>query len=1625
MRAAGSAVGSSAGVAGFRGVVSGVLRGLAVGRRGGGSSPSAGRLAVVAVVVLGVLAFPSVGWATKYFDSTIGVSGSTAGLTFGDSPADVAVNESSVADGNPAANGDLYIVDSANHRIQRINADGSFDLMWGGDVAAPAGGSDLEVCSVAGDCQTGVASAGNGTQAGNGTLNNPQGVAVDQETGNVYVSDRDNRRVSVYTADGGFIRSFGQDVVDTGPGNAPLVPVNEQQTIQLFAAFDFGCFCPIPITGGTFTLTFGADTTAGIAYNASATDVRQALEGLPSIAPGDVTVTGGPGPDNAWNVEFAGAYAGTDVAQMTASGAELVPPGSFGPPFASTSTTVEGGLAPDYEVCTATAGDVCKTGIGSDNPSDTSPGRNPGQYAAGTTSGGYSIDVSKPDGNPASGKVYLANTDSRRVEVYDLDGSAPTNFAGSGVQTGFAVGEPRKVAVDGDEIVYASIVPGNSGNIVRYDADAGAFMDPLNVRTLVASFTNQPGDVVSSTSKQGLEVDRVSGNLLVAHGDSAVATGLVEIATPGATPSIADVHATVVPGTNNWTPAGVGINPDTGKIYVPASTPLPSLQGRTVVFDDDGVAPIEIVPLPATDVGATSANLAATINPAPGGPTGHLTSYRFEMSKTGLDGSWTEVASDALVPPDGDSDADTPVQTHVTDLEPNTFYRFRVVATRANNTGAVVSGEGFFLTDPAPPSLSGLRVNQVRDTSADLRGRVNPNNQATSYRFRYEVIGSGGEQQTPVRSAGSGGEPVPVGEQIDGLQPDTTYQYTLEAINQTGTTTTSTGTFATLVGVEPDAACPNAEFRTGSSAGLPDCRAYEMVSPVDKNGGDIATAEERAGYGSHLASGYHQASISGEKITYSSASAFAGAVGGHWSNQYLSARGADGWSTDPISSRRGRTVLEPACNQCADWYWAMWSFFQGFTPDLSSAWVRDDNVNTLSSDALEGYVNLYRRDNIGTYEPLTNQDPLGPNNLPSLSGTEQSLNGGLRFVGASDDLSHQVFVANAALTPDANQSPISPQFLGPLSQVYDLVDGELHLVSVLPDGTATTTASFAGTASDEALSRTQFQMLKNAVSDDGSRIFWTATPSTDVQGGPGVLYVRENPDQEQSAIAGGECTESAKACTIYIAGSGGDPAVFWAASADGSKVLYSTGNHPNWALHVYDVDTESSVQIAGQSLGVAATSDDLSHIYLVSRDDLADGAVAGENNLYAYRDGSYAFAGTVTEDDVKTAGQNAGGSNVFGGSITGVASSGRPSPVMNQTRATPDGHHFAFMSNSRELSESVAGYDNRDVVTGDPTFEVYRYDADAGELSCVSCKPSGERPRGVLLRGVHSPIDLELTNHPHSRAAASIPTWEHDNHASRLLSDDGGRLFFHSDDALLPADTNGVQDVYQWQALGSGGCDASDVNYSGQNDGCLSLISTGKDGAKSVFVDADPTGDDVFISTDESLDPGDPGLRDIYVAKVGGGFAPPAAPPDQCGVSDGGCQGTGAGGVAAGETTSSGSGGGNAASGVRQTLIVSGPSRRARVRAARTGVLWVRVRASEGGMVSVAANGKLGNRRQTVARKAVRVREAVAVTVKLRLNPAARRALGNGKALRLSVRVRLAGARTRTLTVTLKRGPRS
>jgi NHL repeat len=453
------------------------------------------------------------------------------GGQFGSFPGGVALNTSGAG---PANVGDVYVVDRANNRVERFGLEDNgtpslkddsyfFVSAWGADVAGPSGGSDYEVCSVATDCRKGVASGGNGTAAGNGSLDSPQGIAVDQDTGQVYVTDPGNNRVNVYGGDGVFLRSFGWDVVDSGPGQEAAPSERQEVTVKAsggkfslsFKGATTGArglgrpkvdntVTEVTTTSGEFatgqaftallndTSTYPAGTViTGIEgetlilsqpgsfsgggpthplfgddldFDSSAAEVQAALNALPTIGGvgGSVTVTGGPGDGGGtspYEIEFDGSFAQGGVRPLESSANGLTI--NSGKASAAIETTQEGGV---YEVCVATDGDVCQAG---------SPGSGVGQVGEPTFAGfskASSIAISSADGSPATGTVFLTDTGNHRISSYDLDGSNPGSFGSAAVFTDDE--SPNSVAVDSRGIVYANGEGAfSNAPIQRYDTE--------------------------------------------------------------------------------------------------------------------------------------------------------------------------------------------------------------------------------------------------------------------------------------------------------------------------------------------------------------------------------------------------------------------------------------------------------------------------------------------------------------------------------------------------------------------------------------------------------------------------------------------------------------------------------------------------------------------------------------------------------------------------------------------------------------------------------------------------------------------------------------------------------------------------------------------------------------------------------------------------------------------------------------------------------------------------------------------------------------------------------------------------------------------------------------------------
>ena len=370
----------------------------------------------------------------------------------------------------------------------------------------------------------------------------------------------------------------------------------------------------------------------------------------------------------------------------------------------------------------------------------------------------------------------------------------------------------------------------------------------------------------------------------------------------------------------------------------------------------------------------------------------------------------------------------------------------------------------------------------------------------------------------------------------------------------------------------------------------------------------------------------------------------------------------------------------------------------------------------------------------------------------------------------------------------------------------------------------------------------------------------------------------------------------------------GGEAVFQLASADGSRVFFTDLNRltaDSGAESPGKADLYECAVVESEAGGLECRLTDLTP---EAGGEAAEvqGAVLG-----ASEDGSYLYfvadgALTGPEQNAEHEAARPGRPNLYlrhEGRTTFIAGlSGADSPDWSSkasatltARVSPDGRWLAFMS-----ERPLTGYDNRDAQSGRPDQEVFLYHAAAGaggegDLLCASCNPTGARPHGLEFEQISSSSSglaaLSSTFPPTAWIAANLPAWSAYSgengvlYQSRYLSD-SGRLFFNSSDALVPQDSNGTEDVYQYEPPAGGEeappgdtCALSSPTYSPASQGCVSLISSGASAEQSAFLDASESGDDVFFLTAAQLSRRDTDTAlDVYDARVGGGEPQPARP---------------------------------------------------------------------------------------------------------------------------------------------------
>ncbi|HTD07721.1 MAG TPA: hypothetical protein VK680_02410, partial [Solirubrobacteraceae bacterium] len=1112
-------------------------------------------------------------------------------------------------------------------------------------------------------------------------------------------------------------------------------------------------------------------------------------------------------------------------------------------------------------------------------------------------------------GGPADGDIYVAIPDGP-VKIFAADGEPLTELTESkegpfGYACGVGVDSAGAVYVvdSGSEVVHKFVPAGNppvtADNTANFPIPGGTCQVTIGAGPTAGFFftvkTNELEKVDSATGVYQYSVtpplfgprlaavDPSDGDVFVSQREAGVFEYDASEASGASRRSSFQPEGTVT---------GLAVNGSSGDVYVAISgSPNIEVWSPALILPD-------VKAEPATPVNDSTLVLHGTINAAEGPAATCEFEYTTEAAfeEKGFAG-----ATSAACAPAGlfTGSGEESVSAEVGGLTAGVNYVFRLVGSNANGSNPEPSSKEGATDFHVGPKIVTSGVADVTATAATVTAEFEPNGgEAASYHVEYGPtagygsshpvpdasvlvpVGKGNfeEGQAQVELVGMSQGTFAVGQKIvgEGIEAGTTitkieprlvngvgerlfltlsktvkfgnYETTLSSptavVSQrlTGLASGSLYHFRVVAAGIGVSAGSDSTFSTFPQETGGAGRAYELVSPAVKIG-EPFPPEPQNGFarlcGTECMPGVNsimmpmQASADGETLAYEGQPFTSGLASS--ANQYIAHRSAGGWSTQSVTPSLAAAAVGAQGNG-----------FKAFSPDLSRG-VLFQTTPALSpevpaSGGKESYHDLYLWE-VGksSLQPLVTTKP--PHRTPGSgepTSFELSFAGGNSGGGGVPAFDHLVFEANDSLTgavpgiapaaPEVEASHCSGYPAGGFPEsdcdLYEWVGGQLHLINVLPGNEAAATHATIGSGrslteslTSKGAPESQAPDVDHAISADGSRIFWSDES--------GQVYVR---------IDGRE--------TVQIK----DPGRFLTASSDGSKVLLTDGC-------LYSLQSKSCEFTLGNSgsafLGTLGTSADLSRVYFIDSEALAPGSQSGEScepegeeregegcNLYAFDRGEVTFIARLVGRD---------------NNFPGFARYGawKASPGGRVAQVTPDGRYLTFMSRAR-LTE----YDNRRAGGGECTpggvspscSEVYEYDLTSHSLHCASCNPSGQSPIGTSTLALINPNP-------------GIPFEQPEN----LPAEGEGRLFFESQDALLPAAKNGgVEDVYEWTPDGVGGC--------GRGQGCLALISGGHSPDDSNFITATPNGDNAFFITREQLVPEDQDdLLDVYDARVGGG----------------------------------------------------------------------------------------------------------------------------------------------------------
>lgn len=882
--------------------------------------------------------------------------------------------------------------------------------------------------------------------------------------------------------------------------------------------------------------------------------------------------------------------------------------------------------------------------------------------AAGTGSGEVGSFTSAIAVDPINGDLLVADRGNDRVSRFSSAGAFVSSFNGAD-------------SPDGAFTHLEDVVLSPGGKIFVTDGEAAAGAPSRVLRFSNAGVYEATLRDPAATGDAYLAYDAKHTELIVGDARECFFCPVsMHVLDPASGATLFDVS---VPSEQI---TGLASDPGSGRLYAASQRGEFFAEPKVAVFASQMQPELVLdAPSPGTPF---SVHLSGTVNPG-----GVATDYHFEVSKDG-GASWQE----SPVSSAGEGTSPVAVEADL-EVEPNTDYIAKLVAT--NTQGAqVATATQPFTTAVSVPGTKTLPASDLEETSAVINGSINPYGLQTTFYFEYGPTTAYGtkipaEVEAP---AGFGRVPKTFSRKLSGLTPGATYHYRLVSTSSAGTAESGDQSFTTL-----------------ASGSVP-VRAYEQVTPVDKEG---ATVIPNLSF---------LVAPDGHGFSYTTKGTSQNAP---LEPRSLIVREADDWSrpipTDLPTDQGFR------------------AFFETTTQAVSDDFTKTFSVTNraLTPGAVQGGANLYIVDVASRSLRLIGSNP-SPQAFQNFTGGQQIG----KYLAGAPDFSWILFTSPDPLKPGAPEDAMYR---------WSEEDG-LEIVSVLADGEPSKAAA----------------RVYQPASADGTKIYYTALGGSEEgvflrePGEPPVaIAVRPHMDPSPSTLLPPALLGTNKDGRYAFIGS------FEALTAD-ALPPFGAG------LYRYDrvedkieyLGVQVKVEISGinqMDRGSFGIGDDGNTIYFSSVDE------EGEHLLSVWHEGAFANIGQA--------------------------------PSRLGLRISSDGRYLVFYEDG----------------------SLFRYDADPGTSTCVSCTQDG------------TPVPFD--------------DW--------LLRDvdDQGTVYFDSPAPLVSSDANGAIDVYAF------------------GDGQYTLISPGNAPVDSLFAAISENGKDVFFTTTQKLVRRDNDQSlDVYDARVNGGF---------------------------------------------------------------------------------------------------------------------------------------------------------